>query len=557
LRKQASAADTVPVVGWRQDIFAISLLLLLYTLQGVPMGIASAVPFLMQKKNLRDSDQGKFSFASWPFSLKLLWAPLVDSLYHSRFGRRKTWIVPAQLAIGALLLWAAPHIDVWLGEGGGVDVPVEVGTLTMLFFAFFFLAATQDIAVDGLALTILSPANKELGATCNTIGQSFGYLISSTGFLALYSPEFCNAYLRPAAAFDETHGLVTLGGFMLFWGWVFLASTLWVALLSRGDEHMPLRGSLGTLLRDAYEEMWLVLRLPAVRSMALALLTCRAALGVFGSATSLRITQAGMPKEHLAIMVSVAQVLGGRRSSECAHASAHPFALPTPLCPQVLGMGVQLYVSGRFLTTGAAGEEAKPLHIFARLYPARLLMGLVALTLVTVVGAHRGSSGGLPYWLYAVVTLSILVQVAVQETGFVAIMAFFNRVADPSIGGTYMTMLNTIANLGAAWPNTAALFLIDAMHHTRPCSCEPPATAGALQALAMPWQALGKSIGKVFGVAVAAPCKCKPEVLIDGYTATCMLSLLVGVAWFVLVRPRLFALQALPPSAWLARRVSV
>jgi hypothetical protein len=73
----------------------------------------------------------------------------------------------------------------------------------------------------------------------------------------------------------------------------------------------------------------------------------------------------------------------------------------------------------------------------------------------------------------------------------------------------------------------------------------------------MPWQALGKSIGKVFGVAVAAPCKCKPEVLIDGYTATCMLSLLVGVAWFVLVRPRLFALQALPPSAWLARRVSV
>ena len=185
--------------------------------------------------------------------------------------------------------------------------------------------------MDGLALTILSPANKELGATCNTIGQSFGYLISSTGFLALYSPEFCNAYLRPAAAADATKGLVTLGGFMLFWGWVFLASTLWVALLSRGDEHMPLHGSLRTLLRAAYEEMWLVLRLPAVRSMALALLTCRAALGVFGSATSLRITQAGMPKEHLAIMVSVAQVrrVLDTRSSESAHASAHPGALPT------------------------------------------------------------------------------------------------------------------------------------------------------------------------------------------------------------------------------------
>eukprot|EP00966_Prymnesium_polylepis_P116816 2699538-Prymnesium_polylepis.1 len=29
--------------------------------------------------------------------------------------------------------------------------------------------------------------------------------------------------------------------------------------------------------------------------------------------------------------------------------------------------------------------------------------------------------------------------------------AFFNRVSDPAIGGTYMTMLNTFANLGGSW----------------------------------------------------------------------------------------------------------
>ena len=38
-----------------------------------------------------------------PFALKLLWAPLVDAVYSSRFGRRKTWIVPVQAAIGVLL----------------------------------------------------------------------------------------------------------------------------------------------------------------------------------------------------------------------------------------------------------------------------------------------------------------------------------------------------------------------------------------------------------------------------------------------------------------------
>ena len=40
------------------------------------------------------------------------------------------------------------------------------------------LAAPQDIAVDGLALTALSPRNRELAATCNAIGQSAGYLLA-------------------------------------------------------------------------------------------------------------------------------------------------------------------------------------------------------------------------------------------------------------------------------------------------------------------------------------------------------------------------------------------
>ena len=37
-----------------------------------------------------------------------------------------------------------------LGDGGAAP---DVNTLTALFFTFYFLAATQDIAVDGLALT--------------------------------------------------------------------------------------------------------------------------------------------------------------------------------------------------------------------------------------------------------------------------------------------------------------------------------------------------------------------------------------------------------------------
>jgi len=41
---------------------------------------------------------------------------------------------------------------------------------------------------------------------------------------------------------------------------------------------------------------------------------------------------------------------------------------------------------------------------------------------------------------------------------FVASMAFFAKVSDPAVGGTYMTLLNTLSNLGGNWPATAALW---------------------------------------------------------------------------------------------------
>ena len=44
-------------------------------------------------------------------------------------------------------------INVFLGEEGNSP---QVNLLTCVFFALSFLAATQDIAVDGWALTILS-----------------------------------------------------------------------------------------------------------------------------------------------------------------------------------------------------------------------------------------------------------------------------------------------------------------------------------------------------------------------------------------------------------------
>ena len=48
----------------------------------------------------------------------------------------------------------------------------------------------------GWAVTILSPANRPLGSTCQAIGLNLGYFVSYTVFLALNSKQFCNTYLR-------------------------------------------------------------------------------------------------------------------------------------------------------------------------------------------------------------------------------------------------------------------------------------------------------------------------------------------------------------------------
>jgi PAT family acetyl-CoA transporter-like MFS transporter 1 len=90
--------------NWRKDRWSITLLLFLYLLQGIPLGMAASIPLIIQTYGASWSQQATFSFAFWPFSLKLLWAPIVDALYLKRFGRRKTWLIPVQYAIGFFMV---------------------------------------------------------------------------------------------------------------------------------------------------------------------------------------------------------------------------------------------------------------------------------------------------------------------------------------------------------------------------------------------------------------------------------------------------------------------
>lgn len=169
-----------------EDKMSMLVLFMLYTLQGIPMGLCGSIPLIMKERGVSYEGLSLFSLVSIPFSLKLLWAPLVDSCYFKRLGRRKTWIIPVQILTGLVMLLAAPYVDIWMGNengSGGDVVAPQVTVLTIFFLFLYFLMATQDIIVDGWALTMLSRENVGYASVCNSIGQSFGFFLANQGVL--------------------------------------------------------------------------------------------------------------------------------------------------------------------------------------------------------------------------------------------------------------------------------------------------------------------------------------------------------------------------------------
>ena len=197
----------------------ISILLFLYVLQGIPLGLIDVVPLVLTNRQISYKEQAAFSVAYWPFSIKLLWAPIVDSVFITRFGRRKTWLVPVQYLIGITMLILAKNVDYYLdGEGNEASRP-DVISLTCMFFFLNFLAATQDIAVDGWALTMLQRHNVGYASTCNSVGQNAGYFIGYIGYMAL-----------------ESYSVIRLSHFLHFWGCGFIVVTTLVAIFKQENK---------------------------------------------------------------------------------------------------------------------------------------------------------------------------------------------------------------------------------------------------------------------------------------------------------------------------------
>lgn len=118
----------------------------LYFSEGAPIGyIWWAMPTRLSDAGIPSGEIAKFmSLLVLPWALKFLWAPLVDSLRTPRWGRR-AWIVAAQIAMGVSLL---PFIGLAL-------TPENLPLIQFILVTHAVLAATQDVAVDALAVSTI------------------------------------------------------------------------------------------------------------------------------------------------------------------------------------------------------------------------------------------------------------------------------------------------------------------------------------------------------------------------------------------------------------------
>jgi MFS transporter, PAT family, beta-lactamase induction signal transducer AmpG len=147
--------------------YRFALLLSLYLVQGLPYGVqVVALPLYLRERGISRGSVGLLGFLALPWMFKLLWAPLVDRFGSERFGRRKSWIIPLQVAFaGAAMAGAAAC------ERGALR-PMLVTVLLMNL-----IAATQDIAVDGLAVDVLGRRELGAGNTAQVVGYKIGMLI--------------------------------------------------------------------------------------------------------------------------------------------------------------------------------------------------------------------------------------------------------------------------------------------------------------------------------------------------------------------------------------------
>jgi len=147
------------------------------------MGFSAGLPLLLTGSLLQAwmtdtgaelSTIGLYGLVGLPYTLKFLWAPLVDRFAPAQFGRRRAWMLATQL--GLFVTIAALAL---------ADPTQSLVVIAVLALGVTLFSATQDIVIDAYRRESLSDGGQAAGAALYVVGYRVAMLLASGGGLII------------------------------------------------------------------------------------------------------------------------------------------------------------------------------------------------------------------------------------------------------------------------------------------------------------------------------------------------------------------------------------
>jgi PAT family beta-lactamase induction signal transducer AmpG len=148
---------------------------------GLPLALSGGTLLVwMTETGVNLGTIGLFALVGTPYTLKFLWAPLIDALdvplLSQYLGRRRGWLLLSQLLLIAAIIF--------LGSRDPSISPFAVAVGALLVAT---ASATQDIIVDAFRVESLSESEQAAGMACYVAAYRIGMLVSTAGALFIVS----------------------------------------------------------------------------------------------------------------------------------------------------------------------------------------------------------------------------------------------------------------------------------------------------------------------------------------------------------------------------------
>lgn len=162
----------------------IATMLFLGFSAGVPLLlIFSSLSLWLNEAGIETAEVTLFSWAALGYSFKFVWAPVIDKLplpiLAGRLGQRRSWLLLAQIAIIAAIIWMA-----MTNPAGSAE---QLTVMAMAAVMLGFSAATQDIVIDAYRIEAVECELQAMMSASYIAGYRVGMLVAGAGALFIAS----------------------------------------------------------------------------------------------------------------------------------------------------------------------------------------------------------------------------------------------------------------------------------------------------------------------------------------------------------------------------------